>query len=864
MLRHIIITLACFYSGLIYSQPPSNDDCVNAIFIDNLPFVDTVDATQATNNLGSIDLPGCGDMNDGVWFSFLGTGSTTHIGIQTDEFDVEIGVYTGSCDGLRCVKSIDESFSNGGEQGRIKTILGLKYFVNVGYWDESEGPEGNFTIEITSESSQNDFCGLNEMSNQFEAVELINNGTQSVAADFMVSANTSVFTLNSIKVNLLSNTEIDSLDIVFFNDFNGLPGDQYGEILRNMIPAEQPVIGQNLDFNFREVTINLNNPIRFTGNENREQRYWIQITAKNEDPLEPIGWETLSTGVTGLPLAKKQSDPGSLWQLTESEGVLQLIGDCLDLDGCATANSLQVQFEDKDSLLVTWNASNVSNIGFSVFVFEDETLQDTIIELQVDSTRNFTWISGLQTGTPYIIGLKTLCNQDDSSIIFINYMTRNTPANDNLCNANFLEVNGGCAEASFTNINATTEVSEPGANCYDGGANSTVWFSFVAPQNGTVTITTDLLPATLLDTEIALFASPGDCNDLSTLSQPIACDQDSGEDIDFNSILFLDSLTPEEIYFIQVSGFNGLTGNFCIEVQSNSECAAVGGLSIDQIGTDKVELSWNKVVSATGGFTLFGYEAGTDVMNESPLFQIETAVDESFATIENLVPGFAYEVYVTANCEDRGISILSDPLNFRMGPATPECGDLFYDSGGIDSTYQDNEKYGLLIESPGDHTLLSIDFSFVDIETGFDFLRIYDGSSAEAIELSNSEDGILEPGSYEASQMGGDLYLTFESDDQLNFEGWEATLSCMSVSIDDDMKKSEVKIFPNPVKDDITITARDQILKLELSNFNGELITTVEPFTKQYHMNIASLLPGVYLFEIHMEHSLEIAKFLKE
>jgi hypothetical protein len=142
--------------------------------------------------------------------------------------------------------------------------------------------------------------------------------------------------------------------------------------------------------------------------------------------------------------------------------------------------------------------------------------------------------------------------------------------NDNLCDAISLTVNAVSTGTQYNNIGATAEPNEPIAGCFSDGINGSVWFSFVAPASGEVIITTDIAGASATDTEIALYDATGvTCSDLSTLGAPIACDQDGGTTIIFNSIITQAGLTPGNTYYIQVDdyGWGTTQGSFGIEVQ---------------------------------------------------------------------------------------------------------------------------------------------------------------------------------------------------------------------------------------------------------------------------------------------------------
>lgn len=140
------------------------------------------------------------------------------------------------------------------------------------------------------------------------------------------------------------------------------------------------------------------------------------------------------------------------------------------------------------------------------------------------------------------------------------------PSNDNLCNAIGLTVGASCISPNGDNTGATQQAGEPDPACFSG-QNPSIWYFFEAPPSGNVTITTNNgITGTNTDTEIALYSlSGGNCNNINNLSE-IACSQDLSNN--FLSTISVNSLTPGERYFIQVSGWNNRQGSFCLEVYS--------------------------------------------------------------------------------------------------------------------------------------------------------------------------------------------------------------------------------------------------------------------------------------------------------
>jgi Secretion system C-terminal sorting domain len=134
------------------------------------------------------------------------------------------------------------------------------------------------------------------------------------------------------------------------------------------------------------------------------------------------------------------------------------------------------------------------------------------------------------------------------------------PANDNVCDAIELPVDGSIA--NYTNTDASTEDLEPipdiTIDCITGWCdpyvNFSVWFTFIAPASGEVTINL-CLPGSY-DTQLAVYEAT-DCSNFSTFTFIGANDNSPEycENANYASFLNLTDLTPGTTYYVQVDPF---------------------------------------------------------------------------------------------------------------------------------------------------------------------------------------------------------------------------------------------------------------------------------------------------------------------
>jgi len=117
-----------------------------------------------------------------------------------------------------------------------------------------------------------------------------------------------------------------------------------------------------------------------------------------------------------------------------------------------------------------------------------------------------------------------------------------------------------------------------------------------------------------------------------------------------------------------------------------------------------------------------------------------------------------------------------------------QCSGTYYDDGGAAGQYSNNQSNVQTFTAPPGGTV-SISFIAFDLESNYDFLKIYDGANTSAPQLA-SLTGSTIPGDFEST----DRFLTihFTSDGSVTEDGYALTLSCPNAAeicdngIDDD------------------------------------------------------------------------------
>jgi hypothetical protein len=208
------------------------------------------------------------------------------------------------------------------------------------------------------------------------------------------------------------------------------------------------------------------------------------------------------------------------------------------------------------------------------------------------STKPYT-LNGLSPGSSYHWYVRSVCvppNSGNSGWLGPQLFTTLLSNND-VSGALLLDLD---VLYDVNNAGATTQASEPNPNAigrWGAAAGNTVWFKFVAPNSGTVTIDTDFLPQGANDdTQLALYRATNVSN-FSTFTLLVSDDDNGIEGNSYNAICSYSGLTPGETVYIQADGYGSVAGNFQIMVSEtvelanlNSTCtsfqtAAVNGVS---------------------------------------------------------------------------------------------------------------------------------------------------------------------------------------------------------------------------------------------------------------------------------------------
>ena len=131
----------------------------------------------------------------------------------------------------------------------------------------------------------------------------------------------------------------------------------------------------------------------------------------------------------------------------------------------------------------------------------------------------------------------------------------------------------------------------------------------------------------------------------------------------------------------------------------------------------------------------------------------------------------------------------NDALIISNGSTVNTCSSTFFDTGGPFSDYSNDEDITFTICPNTANNDISLNFTSFDVENGFDFLYIYEGTTTGGTLIGQYHNGNTPPATITSTDSSGCLTFRFTSDNIITAAGWEIAVSCIArvptLSIDD-------------------------------------------------------------------------------
>ena len=222
-----------------------------------------------------------------------------------------------------------------------------------------------------------------------------------------------------------------------------------------------------------------------------------------------------------------------------------------------------------------------------------------------------------------------------------------------------------------------------------------------------------------------------------------------------------------------------------------------------------------------------------------------TTVSTNPYTFENLIPGTYYKFFIRQICTaGRFLNPASTIIPTNVANV---CGISFRDTGATSANYTDNEDWTRTFTPPAGQKAKVV-FTTFDLELNYDYLYVYDGPDANSPVLALMN-GIMSNVTYTATNATGALTFRFISDQYTNASGWNATISCEALGLND-FDKAGFTYYPNPVNEELVLNSKTEVEKVQIYSIDGRLVFEQKSTFNETKINTAAFSKGTYIVKI--------------
>ena len=453
------------------------------------------------------------------------------------------------------------------------------------------------------------------------------------------------------------------------------------------------------------------------------------------------------------------------------------------------------------------------------------------------------------------------------------------PGNDECADAVVLTVNPDYGCGTVTNGTITSATDSGVDNC-GGTEDDDVWYSFVA-TNTEHRIELLSITGSTADLYHAIYdATPG----CGALGAAVLCSDPN--------VSNPTGLTIGVTYFVQVYSWTataGQTSVFDICIGTPPTCLPPTALSANNETETTADLGWTENGTATTwniewGAT--GFVPGTG--------NTEAGVVTNPYTLTGLTTETDYEFYVLADCGGGDLSTWVGPFAFSTLPPPPANDDCtgaisltpgsVFDSNPVDGTVggatNDAEANGCGLDGPGVwYTVVVPADGNITIETGpdaatsnGDFDSVIEAFSGDCGSLVSIECDDDDAAGFDGKSLleltglasGETIYIRVweyngDETEPFSISAYNATLS-----VDSFDNENAFSYFPNPVKNELTLKAKNTIQNVSVLNMLGQEVLRISPNALESKLDMNTLSQGSYFVQVTINNVTEIVRVIKD
>tara|TARA_R110002050_G_scaffold13713_4_gene43672 strand:+ start:6807 stop:11978 length:5172 start_codon:yes stop_codon:yes gene_type:complete len=230
----------------------------------------------------------------------------------------------------------------------------------------------------------------------------------------------------------------------------------------------------------------------------------------------------------------------------------------------------------------------------------------------------------------------------------------------------------------------------------------------------------------------------------------------------FNPVIVVDDVTVNE---------GDGTATF---TATHTGANAVGAFTVNYATSNGSAIAGSDYTSSTGTLVFNGLSGDSETITVPLLDDATSENNETFTVRFTSASNASVDISDTAV----GTIVDNDTFIITNGATDNTCSGTFLDSGGS-GNYSSNQSFVYTLCPDTINTDLSLNFNSFDLESGYDFLYIYDGTSTSATLIGQYHNGNPPPSSITATSASGCLTFRFTSDYSVTGTGWEALISCL-------------------------------------------------------------------------------------
>jgi hypothetical protein len=314
-----------------------------------------------------------------------------------------------------------------------------------------------------------------------------------------------------------------------------------------------------------------------------------------------------------------------------------------------------------------------------------------------------------------------------------------------------------------------------------------------------------------------------------------------------------------------------------VTIDEMPTCIDPSTIAVANLLETSADLSWTENGTATAwNVELVDVTAGGTATGTPTASTAATSYSAAGLTGDN-----SYEFYVQADCAAGGLSAWVGPFTFTTPyvAVAPDCTNgTFLDTGGASGDYSTGENTTFTICPTNAGEAVTVTFTAFSTENNgaascYDGLTIHDGPDNTAITIDppaggavwcwDRDDAVptgtgdLQGMAITSSDASGCLTFVFTSDGSVNREGWEATVSCAVVGLDD-FSSENFTYYPNPVNNNILVlNSQNTIQNISVSNMVGQNVLEISPNSTTHVLQMDNLKSGLYFVKVKVDGGAE-------